>query len=66
MELITFFLAVIETFLPRYDAKEIWLDHTVSLIASLIFILQAAVFCAIIYSEFLFCLVSDVFSGRRY
>lgn len=66
MELITFFLAVIETFLPRYNAKKVWFDYAVTLIASLILVFQTAVFRAIIYSEFLFCLVSDVFSGRRY
>lgn len=66
VEFITFLLIVVESFLPRYDAEEVWLNRSAVIIATLVFFLESSIFCCVVYYELLLGLVSVVFNSSRY
>lgn len=66
VELIAFLLVVVESFLPRYDSEEVWLNRSSTVISTFVFLLQSPIFCCVVYYELLLGLVSVVFNSSRY
>lgn len=66
VELIAFLLIIVESFLPRYDSEEVWLNRSSAIIAALVFLLESPIFCCVVYYELLLGLVSVVFNSSRY